>query len=208
MTESYPLADKLKLEHCWTTYCPYSAQISRGSSQHGTRIHPTPPLPRPLCKNPICGIYLSFQQHHPRRLISNRSQVPSVKHHDRQVAVGKLGKITSNTWTISMLPACVLSPLPFPQWLHLESPIKLLIFCGCTQVIDRLFLVWSEQLRAGPTQDRGDDFRRSPSWLVSITILGTTVATADPVRLLGTMISQDLNWTSERLKHAQQRTSL
>lgn len=78
---------------------------------------------------------------------------------------------------------------------------------GYTQVIDQLFLVWSEQLRTGPTQDHGDDFRRSPSSLLSIAILGTTVATADSFRLLGKMISQDLKWTSDRLKNAQQRTS-
>ncbi len=103
--------------------CLPDKQVSGWCSQHGTALHPaTPRLSRDICEDPVCGLQLSVQHHHPRSCPLQTHPAHFASLHllvdhtfsDGQEQV-KLGKITSSARTVSTgtPQGCVLSHLPF-----------------------------------------------------------------------------------------------
>ena len=150
---------------------------------------------------------------------------------DRKQQV-KLGKITSDTCTISTGPpqGCVLSPLLFSLYtndcISNDPSVKLLKFADDITVIGLIrdndetayrreveqLVSWCHQnnleLNTFKTVEMVVDFRRNSPILPPLTILDKTVSTVKTFKFLGSIISQDLKWSSNIksvIKKAQQR---
>ncbi|KAK3541538.1 hypothetical protein QTP86_029174, partial [Hemibagrus guttatus] len=144
----------------------------------------------------------------------------------------KLGKFKSNSRTSSTgaPQGCVLSPLPFSLYTNdctsTDPSVKLLKFADDTTVIgliqdgdESAYRQEIEQLAAWCSRNNLElntlktvemivDFRRNTPALPPLTIMNSTVPTAESFRFLDTTISQDLKWDTHidaTIKKAQQR---
>lgn len=171
--------------------------------------------PRNVCKDPVRGLQLGAQHHHPRGL-SHQTHPAHFDLPDIQEAAGEAGRNLIQHWYPSGMYALPAAVLPLHQQLHLRRPV-----CSTAEICrrhnshpphqrQRWVCIWQEvkqlallcsqnnlELNMLKTVEMTVDFRRRPSSLPpSLTILNSAVSAVDSFSFLGSTISQDLKWES------------